>query len=99
MYSHPGMTRVGIYCFHTRPFSIILFVAAAVVLFAPGIVQAAFLMFVGTCPITAVAGLCKASKLHICGENGEDRGRDSDAGQILPGPYAGLAGGMFGKRK
>lgn len=93
------MTRVGIYCFHTRPLSIILFVAAAVALFAPGILQAAFLMFVGTCPITAIAGVCKVSKLHICGEDRESGRRDSDPGQLHPGPYAGLAGGMFGKRK
>ena len=96
LYSLHAMTRVGAYCFDSRPLALILFTAAAIVLFAPSVFQAALLLFVGTCPVTAVAGVCKAARFHVCGQEERD---GFDQGEPVPGPYASLVGEMFGKRK
>ncbi len=95
------VTRIGDYCFDSRVLGWFLLGAAAVVLFAPPVLQAAALMVVGTCPVTSVAGICKAAKLHQCMDQRSDRRRqdEGDEGsELRPGPYAGLVTGMFGRR-
>lgn len=77
--------------------------ATAIMLFAPSIIQAAFVMVIGTCPVTAVAGVCKAAKIHTCMEDGEawerPRERDEEPEAVGANPYAGLVSGMFGRHK
>ena len=95
------MTRVGDYCFNMRVLAWFGLGAAAVLLFAPSVLQAAVLLIVGSCPVTTVAGVCKAARFHVC--LGDDQQWQPEPVEpeplAAPGPYANLVAGMFGRRK
>lgn len=103
MYSRATVTRIGSYCFDLRVLAWFFTAATAVMLFAPSVIQAAFLLLVGSCPVTAVAGLCKAAKLHPCLEGGGDwersERREEEPEPVNANPYAGLASSLFGRHK
>ncbi len=94
------MTRVGDYCFNLNVLLLILSVSAAILTFAPGVIQAAFLLVVATCPVSSIYGLCKAAGLHQCYEGGWAQVRRPDEEEEVPsnGPYAGLVRGMFSRK-
>ena len=97
------MTRIGGYCFDSRIAACFVMGTVAVFAVAPPIIQAFFLMFVGTCPITTLAGIWKVAKFHTCAEGAQEwerpRRRDDEEERIEPNPYAGLASSLFGRRK
>ena len=95
------VTRIGAYCFDVRIAGAFVMGALAVFAVAPPIIQAFLLMFIGTCPITAIAGICKVSRLHVCSEEGwaAPSRMDEEEGRIETNPYAGLASGMFGGKR
>jgi hypothetical protein len=93
------MTRVGDYCFNLNVVLLILAGSTAILTFAPGVIQAAFLLVVASCPVTSIYGLCKAAGLHQCYEGwAEVRRPDEEEEVPSNGPYAGLVRGMFSRR-